>query len=309
MSELPLTADLRPLGKSGIYVFPVAYGCWRLAGTDAATAREKIDVALDSGITLFDTADIYGLDDGHGVGAAEALFGEVLSLDPSKRDAMVIATKCGIVPGIPYDSTDAHVRASCEGSLTRMGIDVIDLFQIHRPDMTTHPEDVAATLTALRDEGKIRAIGVSNHTAAQFSALQAHLDFPIATHQPELSAWTVDPLRDGILDQCMEKGVTPLAWSPLAGGKLGLSPGVARQTVDERLGDLVEVLDELADREGVSRSAVAIAFLLAHPAGIVPIIGTQQPDRIPAALDAFKVKLTRSDWYDILEASDGVPLP
>ncbi len=309
MGPTPSAAPRR-LGKTDLSVGPIAYGCWRFAGSGVPTAREKIETALDLGMTLIDTADIYGCDDGLGVGASETLLGEVLGDAPELRRRMVLATKAGIVIGTPYDSSGAHLRQSCEDSLRRLRTDVLDLYQIHRPDWLAHPARVAETISELRQAGKIREFGVSNHTAAQFEALQAHLPFAIATHQPELSALVLDPLHDGVLDQCLRVGATPLAWSPLAGGRLGLPLDEVRSRPGgERLAAVIEVLDRLADVRGATRSAVALAFLLAHPAGIVPIVGSQRPERIRECAEATGVELTRSEWYDVVEASRGEPLP
>jgi len=310
MTDLTISPSPRPLGKSGLSVFPIAYGMWRFAGTDVATARAKIDAALETAITLFDTADIYGLDDGLPVGASEELFGKALAEAPSLRDKMVIATKAGIKPGTPYDSGAKHLRKSCEECLARMGIDTIDLFQIHRPDLLTHPGAVAETLQALRDEGKIRFIGVSNHTVPQIEALQAYLDQPIATSQPELSAWTLDPIFDGHLDHCMASGLGVLAWSPLAGGRLALTRKQAKKEENGKaLVNLIDKLDEMAEQEGLSREAIALAWLLAHPANIIPIIGTQKPKRIARVAEAFDVQMSKADWYAILQVSLGETLP
>ena len=310
MSSLLFDRAPRPLGRSGLNAFPIAYGLWRFAGTDVPTARAKIDAALAAGIDLFDHADVYGCDGGGNFGDAEELFGRALAEQPSLRDVMIIASKGGIVLGRPYDSSAEWIRRACEDSLRRLGVDVIDLYQIHRPDFVTHPAELAAVLTALRDEGKIRAVGVSNYTPSQFSALQAHLPFPIATHQPEFSCWRHMPLRDGVLDQCMEAGATPLAWSPLGGGIIGMTVEDARRQPDgERLAALLERLDVTADAQGVSRSAVALAWVLAHPAGVIPIIGTQRPGRILASVEAFDVALDRTTWNQILEAAQGEPLP
>ena len=141
---------------------------------------------------------------------------------PPLRDRMVIATKGGIVPGVPYDSSAAHLLAACDASLARLRIERIDLYQIHRHDWLAHPEETAGALVLLRDAGKIREVGVSNFTPAQADALQRYLPFRLATHQPEFSCWNLAPLCDGVLDQCLRERMTPLAWSPLAGGKLGL---------------------------------------------------------------------------------------
>jgi predicted oxidoreductase len=223
---------------------------------------------------------------------------------------MTIASKGGIVLGLPYDSSAAWLRQACEDSLRRLQVDVIDLYQIHRPDFLGHPAEVAGVLTALRAEGKIREVGVSNYTTSQFRALQAHLPFPIATHQPEFSCWSHAPLRDGLMDQCMELGVTPLAWSPLAGGRLFRAPDAAAWADDHtRLTDLQTTLDRVASEQGVGRTAVALAWLLAHPAGVIPIIGTQRIDRIQESMQALSVTLDRPTWNQILVAAQGEPLP
>ena len=238
------------------------------------------------------------------------LFGEVLAEAPSLRERMTIATKGGIVLGVPYDSSATYIRSAVEASLRRLRIECIDLYQIHRPDFLGHPREVAEVLTALRDEGKIIDVGVSNYTVSQFNALQAWLPFPIATRQPEFSCWQHSALRDGILDQCMEKSVTPLAWSPFAGGRLGCSlEEAARQDGGDRLVDLLTEFDSIANAQGTTRSAVALAWILAHPAGIIPILGTQRIERIRESVQALSVELDRSQWNRILVAAQGEPLP
>lgn len=311
MDALVLSRARRALGRSSLSAFPIAFGCWRLVGVDVRAARARIEAALDLGVDLFDLADVYGLDHGGGAfGESEALFGRVLGDAPGLRERLLVATKGGILPPLPYDSSAAHLAAACEASLKRLGVERIDLYQIHRPDWLAHPEEVADALAALREAGKIAEVGVSNYAPSQFDALQRYLPFPIATHQPELSCWALAPLRDGVLDQCLREQVTPLAWSPLAGGRLarareegGAGPDAAR------LAALLDVLDGVAAREGVPRAAVALAWLLAHPAGVVPIVGTQRPERLREALRAFDVRLTRRDWYAIVAASQGAPLP
>jgi len=310
MSALTISSAPRALGQSGISCFPIAYGCWRFAGTDVATARTKVEAALQAGIDLFDHADIYGVDGDGRFGDAETLFGEVLAEAPELRERMTIATKGGIVLGRPYDSSAQWIRQACEDSLRRLQVDVIDLYQIHRPDFLGHPAELAGVLTALKEEGKIRAVGVSNYTASQFRALQAHLPFAIATHQPEFSCWNYSPLRDGVIDQCMELGVTPMAWSPIAGGRLFSSADSEANAADgARLTDLQGALDAVAQAQGVDRTAVALAWLLAHPAGVIPIIGTQRVDRIQQSIKALSVTLDRATWNQILVAAQGEPLP
>jgi predicted oxidoreductase len=280
----------------------IAYGSWRFTDDDLATAQLLIETALDAGMNLIDTADVYGFDwGGTGFGQVEGILGRVLASSPGLRERMVLATKGGIIPPTPYDSSPKYLRAACEASLTRLQTDVIDLYQIHRPDLFTHPADVAITLNALRGEGKIREVGVSNHTPAQVAALQSHLEFPIASNQPEYSAAHLAPMRDGTLDQCMEHRIVPLAWSPLAGGRLASGDGIRPE--------LRMVLDGFAAREGVDRSQIALAFVLAHPAAPIAIIGSQNPDRIRSSTVALGVTLSRSDVYAIVQASEGVPLP
>ncbi len=291
----------RPIGES-FTSGPLAYGCWRLTTESTDDAQALIEAAIDTGLNLIDTADVYGFDwGGTGFGQNEEKLGQVLAQAPQLRDRMVLATKGGILPPLPYDSSADYLTEACEASLRRLGVDTIDLYQIHRPDLFTHPAEVAATLVALRDAGKIVEVGVSNHTPAQYEALKAHLPFPIATNQPELSAANTSALRDGTLDLCMRDGVTPMAWSPLAGGRLAIGIGVRAA--------LVDVLDRLAEREGVGRADVALAFVLAHPSRPVAIIGTQNIDRVRSAPAALDVKLDRNDVYAIIEASEAVPLP
>ena len=283
-------------------VGPLSFGLWRYTNPDVAAAQALLETALDAGMNLIDNADVYGFDwGGTGFGTVEENLGRVLAVAPHLRDRMVLATKGGIMPPIPYDSSPAYLRSACEASLQRMGVEVIDLYQIHRPDLLAHPADVAATLAALRDEGKIREVGVSNHTPAQVAALAAHLPFPIASNQPEFSALHLDPMRDGTFDACMGSGTVALAWSPLGGGRLA--------TGDDVRPELLEVLDSLAAREGVDRATIAIAFVLAHPAAPVAIIGSQNPARIAGTTAALDVELTRTDVYAIIQASEGVPLP
>ncbi len=187
--------------------------------------------------------------------------------------------------------------------MTRLGTDVIDLYQVHRPDLLAHPAEVAAALDKLRRDGKIRAAGVSNHTPAQVAALQAHLPFKLVSIQPEFSARAVGALFDGVLDQAMERGLTVLAWSPLAGGRLlGASD-------DARTLAVIAELDRIAAANNVGRAAVAYAWLLAHPSRPIPLIGSQTPARIREATDAFKVQFTDTDWYAVLQAALGAPLP
>jgi aryl-alcohol dehydrogenase-like predicted oxidoreductase len=311
MDVIALSPEPRPLGKSSLRVSPLAWGMWRFGGDDVRAAREKVEAALAAGINFFDTADIYGPDNDEPFGASEVLLGRVFAEAPTLRDRIVLASKGGIRMGVPYDSSPAYLRAAVEASLTRLGVDHIDLWQIHRPDMLTHPADVAATLDALAAEGKIGAVGVSNFTIAQTAALAAHLQCGIASTQPEFSAVALAPLFDGTLDQAMQHGFGVMAWSPLGQGRIGDGdprPGRGKPE-DERTVRVKAALAAQAEVYGVGVTAAAYAWILAHPAGIIPIVGTQNPDRIAASADAFKVRWTRAQWYAVLTASLGENLP
>ena len=304
MSELPLPPATRTLGDSGIAVSPLAWGMWRLAdnGRTAADAADLVHAALDSGITFLDTADIYGFDGQGGFGDAEALLGKVLAAESGLRDRMVLATKGGILPPLPYDQSAEYLRKAIDDSLARLKVDSIDLWQIHRPDILAHPQEVARVLDDAVTSGKVRSLGVSNFTMAQTAALNHFLGHKLATTQPEISPLRIDCFENGELDQAMLMGLTPMAWSPLGGGRLA-APETARDKA------VAAALDEVAETQGVSRTVAAYSWLMAHPAGIIPIIGSQNPARIAEGAQALKVQWTRTDWYAVLVASRGVPLP
>ena len=301
MGSSLIDPNRRLLGED-FQVGPLAVGCWRFVARPDDELRAVLETGLDLGMNLVDTADIYGLGwGGQAFGEAEENLGRILLSAPHLRDRMVLATKGGIVPGVPYNSGREAVTAACEASLRRLRTDVIDLYQIHRPDMLTHPAELAGALDGLRSAGKIREAGVSNFTPAQHEALATHLPFPLASSQPEYSAAHLAPLRDGTFDLCMRDGVVPLAWSPLGGGRLGDGAGARAE--------LLAVLDRLADREGVDRATVAVAFVLSHPSRPVALLGTQRPARLELLATATGVRLDRSDVYDVIEASEGARLP
>ena len=220
MTDLALSNRPRPLGKSGLVVSPMAWGMWRFAGENLSAAQERVEAALAAGLSFFDTADIYGPDNGEPFGASEELLGRVLSASPGLRDRIVLASKGGIRMGVPYDSSTAYLREAVEASLRRLGVERLDLWQVHRPDLLAHPAEVANTLDALVGEGKIAAVGVSNHTPAQTGALAKYLQAGIASTQPEFSALATAPLFDGTLDRAMKHDHAVLAWSPLGQGRL-----------------------------------------------------------------------------------------
>ncbi len=301
MSTLSAVPIRRTLGDTDIEVSSIAWGMWRFHGDDLRAARALVDAAFDAGITLFDTADIYGVDQG-GFGAAELLLGRLFAADRELRSRMVLATKGGIVLGVPYDSSPDYLGAAIDISLKRLQVEQIDLWQVHRPDILTHPQEVARAMEDAQRAGKVRAFGVSNHTVDQIEALQAALPFALVSSQPELSPFRIDPIENGELDQAMRRNLAVLAWSPLGGGRISQAGTPREQAV-------IDELDRIAAQFAVSRAAVAYSWIMAHPARPIPIVGSQQPHRIAEAADAFKVVWTRTDWYKVFVAAKGAPLP
>ena len=282
--------ETRKLHADGPIFSRIVAGAWRWHTVSPEQVEKLIRTALDQGITTFDHADIYG---DH---SNEEIFGQVLKKDPGLRKRMQLVTKCGIKfksekrPSTRvkhYDTSVEHIIWSAENSLSTLGADVLDLLLIHRPDPLLNPEEVAEAFTTLRKNGKVKHFGVSNFTPSQFRMLQSYLPFPLVTNQIEISFNRIDPLFNGELDTLMELRVAPMAWSPLGGGK--------SISVDER-----EVF-QLASKYNASYSELALAWLMKHPAGILPIIGTTKPERIEEAARSMKVNLDRQDWFEMLK--------
>ena len=303
MAEAARFHGPRPLGKSGLTLSAIGWGMWRFRGVDVRAAQALIEAALAGGINFFDTADVYGLDNGEPFGAAEVLLGRVFEVAPHLRQQMILATKGGIEIGTPYNSSAKYLIEACDASLRRMKIDRVELYQIHRPDILAHPSEIAEAFEKLRKAGKVAEFGVSNYTPAQTAALIEHLPFPLASIQPEFSPLAIEPLADGTLDQAIAHGLTVLAWSPLSGGRL------AGSGEDVRTRAVIAALDEIALRKGVSRSVVCFAWILGHAAKPIPLVGSQHAHRIHDAMQAIEVALSRSEWYFILTAARGAPLP
>lgn len=304
------------IGQSGLYASRLSYGCMRIAGTwnpaEVTPEREAhgeaaVIAAYEAGYTLFDHADIYCRNE------CERIFGNVLQKVSGMRDDVIIATKCGIrFPGDPnpdsphrFDFSAEHILTSCDRSLEKLGVDQIDIYQLHRPDFLMDPEEVLTAFEILHAQGKVKYFGVSNFYPSQLSLLQSSLPFPLLVNQVEIHLGRLACFNDGTLDQCLELGITPLSWSPLGGGWLG-DGGEAR---DEKGQKLLNTLDEVAARYGVSRTVINLAWLLKHPSGIIPIVGSTNPDRIKDAAQADEVELDREDWYRILVAARGEGLP
>lgn len=284
----------------------VAFGCMRLAADGVAANQGTIEDALALGMNLLDTAAVYGVTGGGGYGANEAALGAVFAAAPGLRDQVVLVTKGGIAPGVPYDQRPTALRAECEASLRRLGVDHVDGYLVHRPDVFAHPAEVAEVLADLVHRGLTRTVGVSNHTPARTRAIAAHLpaDVPVALDQFELSPAAVGALFDGTLDACCERGTLPMAWSPLAGGRL--VGGKGDSTIPH---ELLTVLDDIGAQHGVSRAVVAVAFALAHPARPVAVIGTQRADRLAELASARSLVLDRAELYRIVEAALGERMP
>ena len=302
VTETRCTHDPVPLGRSGLSVGPLAWGMWRFAGVGPDQARRLVEAALDAGVTLFDTADVYGFDGSDGFGDAETLLGQVFLHAPALRARMVLAIKGGIAPPVPYDSSRDYLMAALDRSLRRLGVDHVDLYQEHRPDLLTHPQELPRTLQDMAPAGKLRPVGVSNYTAAQARALLVLLTVPLASHQPEYSPLCLEPLENGLFDLAMDHEIATLAWSPLGGGRVA-DPG------DERSRRVAAALDVIAAAQEVARSTAAYSWIMAHPARPIPIVGTQTVERLAELPDVFKVRWTRRAWYDVLVASRGTRLP
>ncbi|QOV92073.1 aldo/keto reductase [Humisphaera borealis] len=306
------------IGRSPLVATRLSYGCWRLVSTmnpaevtpdREAEGRRAVIAAYEAGYTLFDHADIYC------AGVCEKVFGDVLRQVAGMRDRVLIATKCGIIlpaPGVQhrYDFSRDHILRSCEQSLQRLGVDTIDLYQLHRPDLLMNPAEVAGAFNTLRQQGKVGEFGVSNFSPSFVTALQSACPFPLAVNQVEVHLARLDCFYDGTLDQCLAQKITPMAWSPLGGGVLGDGGTVeASNPKAAVLSKLQHVMDEVAGKYGISRSVLAVAWLLKHPSGIVPIIGTIKPQRIAEMVKADDVELSREDWYKLLVAARGEALP
>ncbi|QFU09378.1 Oxidoreductase YdhF [Rhodobacteraceae bacterium THAF1] len=281
----------------------IVYGMWRLADDGADTApkavQEKIEACLEQGITTMDQADIYG---GY---MAEEVMGAALT--PNLKRQIEVVTKCDIVAPAGrhakarikhYDTSRAHIVRSVDTSLRLMGIDRIDLLLIHRPDPFMDQHETGRTLDALVAQGKVRAVGVSNFKLHDWTLLQSAMTSPLVTNQIEMSLGHVAPFTNGDLAYLQERNVAPMAWSPLGGGALMTGTGA-----------LETAMDEVAAQAGVDRAAVAVAWLLAHPAGIVPVLGTNNPRRIRSISDAERVKMDRETWFQLYTHALGQEVP
>ncbi|WP_026688808.1 aldo/keto reductase [Alteribacter aurantiacus] len=286
----------------------IVHGAWRLNDWNYTTDQtiELIEHCISKGITTFDHADIYGSY------TCEALFGRALEAKPELREKMELVTKCGIVlesPNRPahkshhYNTSKEHILLSVDNSLRDLKTDYIDTLLIHRPDPMMNPEDVAEAFSELKASGKVRSFGVSNFKRHQLNMLQSYLDDALVTNQVEVSAYELENIQDGTLDLCMEKRMPVMAWSPLAGGAIFSSN-------DEKAVRLRDTLTTVAEELGTEDlSEVLYAWLLNHPAKIMPIVGSGKTARIDSAVRALEHKLTLDQWFAILHSSMGHDVP
>lgn len=301
------------LPHTDLTVSRIALGCMRIADKSVDDVEKLIYAALDEGINFFDHADIYG------AGKSEAVFGEVLQRHPELREKMIIQTKCAIVPGKRYDFSKEHIIKSVKASLDRLHTDYVDILLLHRPDALCDPKEVAEAFDELYDAGLVKYFGVSNHTPLQIELLQKYTKHPIIINQLQLSivhsvmidsglnmnmkeAWAQDK-DGGVLDYCRLKDITIQSWSVV---QASWAEGTFLDNPDYQ--KLNDVMQELADEYHVTKSAIAIAWLLRHPACMQPIVGTTSPAHLKESAQACDVQLTRQQWYDLYLASEK-PLP
>ena len=286
----------------------MVYGTWRLLddGPSPQDINRRLNRCVELGVTAIDTAEIYGLYQ------VEEALGNAMALSPGLRNKLSLITKAGIyVPGAHsstrrvghYDATAAQLSASVERSLRLLRCEQVELFLVHRPDWLTSIDDTARGLNQLVQEGKIRSAGVSNYSASQFAALNSRMEVPLFTNQVEFHLLHMDPIVDGCFDQCQQEQVRPMAWSPLAGGRLfDPNESAARR--------LAEVAAGMSYRYGgATLEQLAYAWVMSHPSRPYPIIGTNRIERIESAVKASSIHLDREDWYALWVAAQGRHVP
>jgi predicted oxidoreductase len=307
----------------------IAFGTWHLGvhWDDSPPTAEitdhavrLIEAAVDNGITLIDLADIYTR------GKSDALVGEALRRNPSLREKVTLQAKAGIILGGTddgpgrFDFSYDHLVSALEGTLQRLGVEHVELLLLHRPDALVEPEEVARAFDHLQSSGKVGHFGVSNHTPMQMELLRRYVDQPLVANQIELNLLHNDLINNGLisnmtdipytgargtLDYCRLHDIMVQAWSPVAGGRVFNTGDDAPP--NERA--VAQEINRLADKHNTNRSAIALAWLLRHPAGIMPILGTMKVERIAESVQADNIDLTRKDWYRLLEAANGKPVP
>jgi len=311
------------LGTTDIQVTRLCYGAMRIAGgwdrnkvsaDDIERGISSLESAVDAGYNFIDHADIYGDT------MSEVIHGLALDRHPDWRDKLVVATKCGIrfddePPGTThrYDLSGEHIRWSIDESLKRLKLDRVDLYQLHRADWLADPGEIASAMIDIHQAGKVRFFGLSNCKPSLVAAIQSALPFPLVSNQVEIHFLRLDCFEDGTLDQCLEKKMTPLAWSPLAGGQIAAAfdekiPLPQNDRALAAVARLRPVLADVAQAYHTTPLAIVLAWLMRHPSKIIPIYGSTRPEMIKASTEADKIDLDRNSWYRILFAARGKKL-
>ncbi len=296
------------LGCSGLQVPVIGIGCMRLNRLDEKHAQRHLLTALEHGANFFDHADIYG------DGTCERLFAKSIGMSNSIREKIILQSKCGIVPGVRYDQSKAYILHAVEGILSRLNTEYLDVLLIHRPDALVEPEEVAEAFEILYSSGKVCHFGVSNHNSSQVELLRKYLEQRLVANQLQLSIANASLITEGlfvnmpydeainrnggVLNYCRLNGITIQPWSPFQYGYFeGIFIG------SDKFPDLNRKLEELADKYQVTAAAIALAWLLRHPARMQPIVGTTDTNRLAECLQAAKITLSRDEWYSLYLAA------
>jgi len=299
-------------GKAGLHASEISLGCMRIAELSLVDATTLLGTALDQGINFFEHADIYG------AGKAEEVFAAAIGMNPTVRETVLIQSKCGIRNGF-FDFSKDHIIASVDGSLKRLRTEYLDTLLLHRPDALVEPEEVAEAFGILVRQGKVRHFGVSNHSPSQIELLKKSVKEPLILNQLQFSLMRTGMIdaglnvnmhnshgvdRDGgVLDYCRLNDVTIQAWSPF---QFGFFEGVF--VGNARFPELNAVMNKIAAEKGITPTALAISWILRHPAKIQAVVGTTNPTRLKEICRAGEVSLSRPEWYELYRAA-GNTLP
>ncbi len=304
----PMKSNQIKISPNGPIFSRIVAGVWKWGawGWNLNTQQHLtlIKKCLDYGVTTFDHADIYG------DYTSEGDFGRALKLEPSLRNKMQIVTKCGIkliTPNRPshkvksYDTSKKHILWSVENSLKELNTDYIDLLLIHRPSPLMNADEIAEIFQRLKKEGKVLHFGVSNFTPSQFKLLENRVD--LVTNQIELHLMRPKPFFDGTLDLCQRLRTAPMAWSPLTSGK------IFKDLDSKPVRRIIAAAGDMLEKYNIELDQLLLAWLLKHPANIIPVLGTAREERIKAAVDALEIDITREEWFTLWEASLGKEVP
>jgi len=299
------------LGKSNLEVPVIAIGCMRIEQLSKNEAEAFVQAALDEGANFFDHADIYG------GGKCEEVFSEAIHMTPAVREKIILQSKCGIVPGNRFDFSKDHILKSVDGILSRLKTDYLDVLLLHRPDALVEPEEVAEAFDKLESSGKVRHFGVSNQNPMQIQLLQRYLKQDIVANQLQFSITNANMVsaginvnmvnesaidRDGsVLDFCRLNDITIQPWSPF---QYGFFEGVFLG--NDKFPELNKEIDRIANKYGVTNTTIAIAWILRHPANMMPVIGTMNIERMKDCVRATEINLTREEWYEIYRAAGNI---